>query len=184
MHHHGQGVYSGTFSGTLNPTLQEMDGRPKRSVNTIVHILNDLLGASPQYRHVAQAGFRRPPEVLQAVTGQRVSSAVPSLHLPHRPNSPHHKNHKKTIGERIRLSQENRATRGKMAAIRAQLEERRQRRRMRRERGSSGAPAASICGLFKRTVASEAEGEDEQQQQAMEVDSVAEKYTQIPNMVA
>ena len=25
MHHHGKGVYSGTFSGTLNPALQVID---------------------------------------------------------------------------------------------------------------------------------------------------------------
>ncbi|ELU18760.1 hypothetical protein CAPTEDRAFT_229321 [Capitella teleta] len=49
MQHLGHGVYSGTFSGTLNPQLQDLDGRPKRSINTIIHILNDLLGASPQH---------------------------------------------------------------------------------------------------------------------------------------
>jgi hypothetical protein len=35
------------ITGTLNPSLQDLEGRPKRSVSTIVHILNDLLGASP-----------------------------------------------------------------------------------------------------------------------------------------
>lgn len=37
------------LTGTLNPQLQDLDGRPKRSINTIIHILNDLLGASPQH---------------------------------------------------------------------------------------------------------------------------------------
>jgi len=44
MHHHGKGIYSGTFSGTLNPVLQDPAGKPKKHVSTIVHILNDLLG--------------------------------------------------------------------------------------------------------------------------------------------
>lgn len=56
MHHHGKGVYSGTFSGTLNPALQDRHGRPKRDISTIIHILNDLLCATPaasagHYRH-------------------------------------------------------------------------------------------------------------------------------------
>ncbi|XP_033737561.1 LOW QUALITY PROTEIN: midnolin-A-like [Pecten maximus] len=50
MHHLGGGVYSGKFSGTLDPTLQDQGGRPRRDISTIIHILNDLLGATPQYR--------------------------------------------------------------------------------------------------------------------------------------
>lgn len=50
MHHLGGGVYSGKFSGTLDPTLQDQGGRPRRDITTIIHILNDLLGATPQYR--------------------------------------------------------------------------------------------------------------------------------------
>jgi hypothetical protein len=48
MKHHGKGIYSGTFSGTLNPALQDKYGRPKRDISTIIHILNDLLSATPQ----------------------------------------------------------------------------------------------------------------------------------------
>ncbi|GBP10402.1 Midnolin homolog [Eumeta japonica] len=47
MKHHGKGIYSGTFSGTLNPALQDRFGRPKRDISTIIHILNDLLCAHP-----------------------------------------------------------------------------------------------------------------------------------------
>lgn len=47
MRHHGKGVYTGTFSGTLNPALQDKHGRPKRDISTIIHILNDLLCATP-----------------------------------------------------------------------------------------------------------------------------------------
>ena len=43
--------------GTLNPALQDRDGKPKRSISTIIHILNDLLGATPQYR--AQMAHKR-----------------------------------------------------------------------------------------------------------------------------
>lgn len=50
MKNHGRGIYSGTFSGTLNPALQDRYGRPKRDISTIIHILNDLLSAAPQYR--------------------------------------------------------------------------------------------------------------------------------------
>jgi hypothetical protein len=35
-------------AGTINPTLQDMSGKPKRSLTTIIHILNDLLGATAQ----------------------------------------------------------------------------------------------------------------------------------------
>lgn len=37
-------------AGTLNPALQDRYGRPKRDISTIIHILNDLLCATPQYR--------------------------------------------------------------------------------------------------------------------------------------
>ncbi|KAK3091666.1 hypothetical protein FSP39_021668 [Pinctada imbricata] len=50
MKHLGKGVYSGTFSGTIDRSLQDRNGCPKRDINTIVHILNDLLEAAPQYR--------------------------------------------------------------------------------------------------------------------------------------
>ena len=49
MHHHGKGVYSGTFSGTLKLSLQDRSGQPKRDITTIIHILNDLLCA--QYKN-------------------------------------------------------------------------------------------------------------------------------------
>ncbi|XP_068630387.1 midnolin homolog isoform X2 [Battus philenor] len=54
MKHHGKGIYSGTFSGTLNPALQDRYGRPKRDISTIIHILNDLLCASPPISTLTQ----------------------------------------------------------------------------------------------------------------------------------
>ena len=48
-------------TGTLNPQLQDYDGKPKRSISTIIHILNDLLGASPQYGRLGGTHKRRRP---------------------------------------------------------------------------------------------------------------------------
>lgn len=54
MKNHGKGIYSGTFSGTLNPALQDRYGRPKRDISTVIHILNDLLSATPHYTRGAK----------------------------------------------------------------------------------------------------------------------------------
>ena len=43
--------------GTLNPALQDRHGRPKRDISTIIHILNDLLCATPQYRAKQEAAL-------------------------------------------------------------------------------------------------------------------------------
>lgn len=55
MRNHG--IYSGTFSGTLNPALQDRYGRPKRDISTVIHILNDLLSATPHYSRGARISF-------------------------------------------------------------------------------------------------------------------------------
>ncbi|ESO92614.1 hypothetical protein LOTGIDRAFT_233061 [Lottia gigantea] len=65
MNHLGKGVFSGTFSGTLDPTLQDQNGKPKKDVNTIVHILNDLLGVNAYqlvhpYVQIRAPGARKP----------------------------------------------------------------------------------------------------------------------------
>jgi hypothetical protein len=46
------------FVGTLDPALQDRDGQPRRNISTIAHILNDLLGASPNI-DIARAGSLR-----------------------------------------------------------------------------------------------------------------------------
>ncbi|KAL1495089.1 hypothetical protein ABEB36_010562 [Hypothenemus hampei] len=51
-----ESVYSGTFSGALNPTLQDSRGKPRRDVSTIVHILNDLLCSVPELRRMQNKG--------------------------------------------------------------------------------------------------------------------------------
>nr|XP_039271926.1 midnolin homolog [Styela clava] len=47
---HGPGIFSGTFSGSLHPSIQDADGRPKRDPKTILQILTDLLNATQQYQ--------------------------------------------------------------------------------------------------------------------------------------
>lgn len=69
MKNHGKGIYSGTFSGTLNPALQDRYGRPKRDISTVIHILNDLLSATPQYSRGARISFEAPSTSSNSTTG-------------------------------------------------------------------------------------------------------------------
>ena len=48
--------------GTLNPALQDRFGRPKIDISTIIHILNDLLCATPQYRAAAIQEIANKPQ--------------------------------------------------------------------------------------------------------------------------
>ena len=99
MHHHGKGVYSGTFSGTLNPALQDANGQPKRDITTIVHILNDLLCAqfkaysssSRSSRHRESRGAQGTKE--QGTFGELPPSAFATI--PSSPSDPpdHHPGH-------------------------------------------------------------------------------------------
>jgi hypothetical protein len=70
MKHHGKGIYSGTFSGTLNPALQDKNGRPKRDISTIIHILNDLLSATPQCARSGAKIFFEPTQSSSGSTGK------------------------------------------------------------------------------------------------------------------
>lgn len=70
LRHLGQGVYSGSFSGTLGPELQDGEGRPRRHVATILHILRDLLGASQ--------GWRGPLTPTSASAASTASPTAPS----------------------------------------------------------------------------------------------------------
>lgn len=80
MKNHGKGIYSGTFSGTLNPALQDRYGRPKRDISTVIHILNDLLSATPQYSRGARISFEPPTKSSSkqsALKHQSMTSAPP-----------------------------------------------------------------------------------------------------------
>nr|CAD7269636.1 unnamed protein product [Timema shepardi] len=157
MHHHGKGVYSGTFSGTLNPALQDRFGRPKRDISTIIHILNDLLCATPQYRRHARQGHTftveassgSPPKQTTTNTATVDKSPVASdestgesaLYAGDMAIVTHYglASNKCRLTlvlvpeETNSLSLENQATRGKMEHLRLIMEERRARRRARRE---------------------------------------------------
>ncbi|KAF0759207.1 midnolin-B [Aphis craccivora] len=125
MQHHGKGVYSGTFSGTLNPALQDRFGRPKRDISTIIHILNDLLCATPQYRAAARSGT---PAVCTATTLSPAAAAAQAATPFSTANSMSAQtstNSDNTESE----TKENAATRGKMERLRLIMEEKRERRR-------------------------------------------------------
>lgn len=77
MKHHGKGIYSGTFSGTLNPALQDKFGRPKRDISTIIHILNDLLSAAPQCARSGTKIYFEPSQT-SATSTVAAASTVPS----------------------------------------------------------------------------------------------------------
>ncbi|XP_067009421.2 midnolin homolog isoform X2 [Anabrus simplex] len=124
MHHHGKGVYSGTFSGTLNPALQDRFGRPKRDISTIIHILNDLLCATPQYRRHARQGHTITVEASSSNTQKQNSTTNTTEKT---------QTNMDFMDESGSLSRENQATRGKMEHLRLIMEERRARRRARRE---------------------------------------------------
>lgn len=133
MHHHGKGVYSGTFSGTLNPALQDRHGRPKRDISTIIHILNDLLCATPaatasHYRHHHRhSNGRQQPSASPSSAGATtiVNGASTSIAC--------HDSSAATGYCTEELSKENEATKGKMRRLRLVMEQRRAKRKARRQ---------------------------------------------------
>uniref|UniRef100_A0A1B6GT64 Midnolin n=1 Tax=Cuerna arida TaxID=1464854 RepID=A0A1B6GT64_9HEMI len=127
MHHHGKGVYSGTFSGTLNPALQDRFGRPKRDISTIIHILNDLLCATPQYRNSRPGTLSplSPEKPLPAPTSTQTTSTQTHTGDILSPAC---------ASTAVSDSVENQATRDKMERLRLIMEERRERRRAARSR--------------------------------------------------
>jgi hypothetical protein len=74
MKHHGKGIYSGTFSGTLNPALQDKNGRPKRDISTIIHILNDLLSATPNCTKNGTKIFFEPTQPTSSSSSSNLQS--------------------------------------------------------------------------------------------------------------
>jgi hypothetical protein len=78
MRHHGKGIYSGTFSGTLNPALQDKNGKPKRDISTIIHILNDLLSATPQCAKNGAKIFFEPTQTSASTSSTSSSSSLAS----------------------------------------------------------------------------------------------------------
>ncbi|BFZ16989.1 hypothetical protein BsWGS_20028 [Bradybaena similaris] len=126
MRHIGRGVYTGTFQGTLDPSLQDGNGQPRRSVNTILHILNDLLVAAPH--------SSAPPQG-QGQTVASVQTACPSQAPPLTltpPPSPVSKI-RPVMEVSPKDDPENCLLRDKMQRIQMMLAQRKEQRRNRRE---------------------------------------------------
>lgn len=82
MKHHGKGIYSGTFSGTLNPALQDKFGRPKRDISTIIHILNDLLSAAPQCARTGTKIYFEPSQSASSTTAVATNQVTARTNAP------------------------------------------------------------------------------------------------------
>uniref|UniRef100_A0A0B6Z420 Ubiquitin-like domain-containing protein n=1 Tax=Arion vulgaris TaxID=1028688 RepID=A0A0B6Z420_9EUPU len=121
MKHLGRGVYTGTFQGTLDPSLQDGNGQPRRSVSTILHILNDLLVAAPQCPTQSQG---------QVATNMQGSSKC-HISVPLTP--PSSPTVKVSPGHIPVDDTDNTLLRGKMQRIQLLLAERKEQRRTRRE---------------------------------------------------
>ncbi|XP_069190692.1 midnolin homolog isoform X2 [Procambarus clarkii] len=155
MHHHGKGVYSGTFSGTLNPALQDRQGRPKRDISTIIHILNDLLCATPQYRrHSTNISLststpttsrsKNSGGIAKRGTQQNGGASTSELHMQ---DSATHRNSGKCADNAQTMEHdsgdENQAMRTKVEQLRLIMEQRRARRKARRDARTRPYPHTS-----------------------------------------
>jgi len=145
MHHHGKGVYSGTFSGTLNPALQDANGQPKRDITTIVHILNDLLCA--QYKAYSNSSSSRSSKHGHHRDSAKSSQAADNKTSPFdsEPNASERQLHEEQLN----------VTRHKVEALRKIMEERKAKRQARRQ---AAARAASYSTAW--SVKSEAKPRD------------------------
>ncbi|RXG72818.1 Midnolin-B [Armadillidium vulgare] len=167
MHHHGKGVYSGTFSGhciftgTLNPALQDRQGRPKRDISTIIHILNDLLCATPQYRRHSSSTTSSSSSSTSSAGSTSSSSSNASQNNVHNNQSKSQSNAgtssttttttqvlgvSTTIGttsDEESSTDDNQVTRTKLEHLRFIMEQRRARRKARREARASPYAAHS-----------------------------------------
>jgi len=162
MHHHGKGVYSGTFSGTLNPALQDANGQPKRDITTIVHILNDLLCA--QYKAYSNSsssrsskhGHHRDSAKSSAATDIKTSpfGNLRPMHTSH-PDKPIISDSEPNASERQLHEEQLNVTRHKVEALRKIMEERKAKRQARRQ---AAARAASYSTAW--SVKSEAKPRD------------------------
>ncbi|KAK9873153.1 hypothetical protein WA026_021386 [Henosepilachna vigintioctopunctata] len=106
-----ENVYSGTFSGALNPALQDTKGRPRRDVATIVHILNDLLCSVPELRRISRRGIDETPTQLSIPEDDEPATSSDSGN-----------------------DDQNSRTRGKLEQLRLVMGERRERRRQRKQK--------------------------------------------------
>ncbi|CAG0898342.1 unnamed protein product, partial [Darwinula stevensoni] len=146
----------GAVVGTLNPALQDKQGRPRRDISTIIHILNDLLCATPHYSPGRQQGSAAAaslataaatPAATVAATPASMGVVRPPTPPPPLPTTSVEKSCKVGVGEDMEL--ENAVIRHKVEQLRLVLEERRARRKARREQRapyptSTSLPASAL----------------------------------------
>uniref|UniRef100_H2YCM7 Ubiquitin-like domain-containing protein n=1 Tax=Ciona savignyi TaxID=51511 RepID=H2YCM7_CIOSA len=130
---HGPGIFSGTFSGSLHPNIQDTDGRPKRDPQTILQILTDLLSATNHY----QQSIPTPPTLPPAIHATSVPQH-PLLPPPLTPTrTPSRTTHdvisRPAVNRLKQLLQENNTTRSKLQQLTHMMKQRKLRRKMRRE---------------------------------------------------
>ncbi|XP_062374849.1 midnolin-like isoform X2 [Sardina pilchardus] len=153
---HAPGVFSGTFSGTLHPSCQDVGGRPRRDISTILQILNDLLSATRHYQGNTPSPTPAPtpaavptlcqlrcpprPRAHSSTSSSPPPSPSPSLSPPVSPRAHTHSHtaglqqqHAKTTGSERERHWENRATRCKVERLQLLLHQRRLRRKARRD---------------------------------------------------
>uniref|UniRef100_F6YYL7 Ubiquitin-like domain-containing protein n=1 Tax=Ciona intestinalis TaxID=7719 RepID=F6YYL7_CIOIN len=148
---HGPGIFSGTFSGSLHPNIQDNDGRPKRDPQTILQILTDLLSATNHYQVRRISLSRKKQQAGTSATNEptRETPTPPAEQIGLYSIAAHDKksfvllcrsmaqspeNHSLLAppgGEN--LQQENNTTRSKLQQLTHMMQERRMRRKMRRE---------------------------------------------------
>uniref|UniRef100_H2YCM5 Ubiquitin-like domain-containing protein n=1 Tax=Ciona savignyi TaxID=51511 RepID=H2YCM5_CIOSA len=144
---HGPGIFSGTFSGSLHPNIQDTDGRPKRDPQTILQILTDLLSATNHYQvrrnrdsnlfHMfeptsPQQSIPTPPTLPPAIHATSVPQHPLRLPLPARDPIRGFPFRLIRPDGRPRRS-ENNTTRSKLQQLTHMMKQRKLRRKMRRE---------------------------------------------------
>lgn len=147
MHHHGKGVYSGTFSGTLNPALQDANGLPKRDITTIVHILNDLLCAQFKAYSSSSRSSKHHRESTRGSQGTEKQGAAYEREDP---------------GAQQVAEDQLEVTRHKVEALRKVMEETKARRTERRQ---AAARAASYRTAWSLTKDCDKEGDQDKEQE-------------------
>ncbi|XP_071952441.1 midnolin-like [Antedon mediterranea] len=124
VNHYAPGVFSGTFSGSLNTAAAcDEGGKQKRDINTIASILNDLLKAAPMYKQLLESRPRAPMANTNNATG-----GLPDFR-------------RRTNDD----ARQEKHTRDKMAHLQMMMKDRQQRRRARRDlRSPYNTPHRSI----------------------------------------
>lgn len=144
-------IYSGTFSGSLHPSIQDIQGNPRRDPRTILHILRDLLSATNQQQFIPQI-LRGGNGVMVGAPGSRIarqSKSIPIKTTSSNTKISKHRVQKSSSGTLRRMKAEtnkvtpqyvqwlnrvkteNDVTRSKMADLQEALRKRKERRKNR-----------------------------------------------------